>query len=132
MTEEFNTSIKFVKVDQELGLIFGFAIICKQNGEAYFDTQGDHIPENAMLEAATDFMKNSRVSKEMHEGDKVGEVLFAFPLTEDIAKAFEIQTQTTGLMVAVRPENNEIIEKFKSGEYTGFSIGGTRIQDDSV
>ena len=132
MTEEFNTSIKFVKVDQELGLIFGFAIICKQNGEAYFDTQGDHIPENAMLEAATDFMKNSRVSKEMHEGDKVGEVLFAFPLTEDIAKAFEIQTQTTGLMVAVRPENDEIIEKFKSGEYTGFSIGGTRIQDDPV
>ena len=41
------------KVDEELGLVMGFAIICKIDGEPYFDTQGDHIPEDSMLKAAT-------------------------------------------------------------------------------
>jgi hypothetical protein len=29
-----------------------------------------------------------------------------------------------GWMVAVRPDSPEILRKFKSGEWTGFSIGG--------
>ena len=120
------------KVDEELGLVMGFAIVCNIDGEPYFDLQGDHIPEDAMLKAAADFMENSREAKEMHAGDRIGDILFAFPLTEDTAKAYEITTKTTGLMIAMKPADDEILEKFRSGEFTGFSIGGLRVEDEDV
>ena len=119
------------KVDDGLGLVFGWAIVCAKNGTEYFDTQGDHIPEDSMLSAAADFMENSRVGKDMHAGDKVGPVVFAWPMTADIAKAMGIQTTQTGLMVAMKPPP-EILTKFRNGEYTGFSIGGRRVHDEEV
>ncbi len=127
----FQINSQVAKVDEALGVVFGWAIISKQDGEDYFDLQGDHIPEEAMLVAATDFMKNSREAKDMHRGEEVGSVLFAFPLTEDIAKSLSIETKTTGLLIGMKP-NADVLEKFKSGEYTGFSIGGSRIKDEVV
>ena len=120
-----------VKVDEALGLVFGFAIVSKQDGEDYYDLQDDHIPEDAMLKAATDFMENSRVAKEMHAGDEAGTIVFAFPLTTDIAKALDIVTKRTGLLIAMRPADG-MLAKFKSGEFTGFSIGGYRITDEAA
>lgn len=120
------------KVDDDLGLVFGWAIISKQDGEDYFDTQGDHIPEIAMLKASADFMAKSRQSKEMHQGGSVGTAIFAWPMTADIAKAMGIVTKNTGLMIAIKPDNDEILQKYKSGEYSGFSIGGARIKDQDV
>jgi hypothetical protein len=124
-----------VKVDKSLGLVFGWAIICKQDGSDYYDLNRDpdgaavpeHIPEAAMLEAATDFMENSRVAKEMHDGEAQGTMVFAFPLTTDIAKAMGIETKTTGLLVAMKP-SAAMLAKFASGELTGFSIGGSRVK----
>ena len=110
------------KVDSELGLVFGFAIVCKRDGQDYFDLQGDHIPEAAMLKAAADFMLHSRVSGDMHERSD-GTVVFAFPLTTDIAEALDLSTKQTGLLIAIKP-SSDVLGKFRSGEYTGFSIGG--------
>lgn len=130
--DEFESGCaKVIKVDESLGLVFGFAIICKEAGADYFDTQGDHIPEDAMLKAATDFMENSRVAKDMHQGDAVGPVVFCWPMTTDIAKAMGIETINTGLMIAMKPPP-DIVGKYKSGEYTGFSIGGVRGEDEDA
>ncbi len=117
------SEIEVCKVDPELGLVFGFAIICKVDGVNYFDTQGDHIPERAMLKASMAFMKSERTSTDMHEGDD-GQVVFAFPLTAEVAKALEIETEKTGLLIAMQP-SPEVFAKFKDGTYTGFSIGGS-------
>ena len=123
------TYAKVSRVDEDLGLVMGFAIVCKEDGEPYFDLQDDYIPEDSMLKAATDFMVNSRVAKDMHDGDQTGGVVFAWPLTEDIAKAMGITTKRTGLMIAIKPDSDAMLETFRSGEYTGFSIGGSRIED---
>lgn len=120
-----------VKVSDELGLVFGWAITCKVDGESYFDSQGDHIPEDSMLKALADFMEHSRVAKEMHGGEQVGEVVFAFPLTAEVAKAMGIETKFTGAMVAMKP-GPEVLAKFRDGIYTGFSIGGFRLLDEDV
>lgn len=125
------------KVSEELGLVFGWAIVCKHDGECYYDVQGDHIPEESMLKAAADFMEHSRVGGDMHKEDgeqalRGGSVVFAFPLTSDIAKAMGIETKRTGLMIAYKPDSQELLEKFKLGEYTGFSIGGTRVTDEEI
>jgi len=129
--ESFGMSIEICKVDKALGLVIGWGIVCKKDDKDYFDTQGDHIPENAMIEASVDFMLNSRMAKDMHQTDGAlpGSIVFAFPMTSDIAKAYGITTATTGLMIAMKPDSPEIMQKFASGEYTGFSIGGARIAE---
>ena len=129
--ESFELRAEVLKVDDSLGLVMGFAIICTESGEPYFDLQGDHVPESTMLKSALDFMEHSQVAKEMHQGERAGTVVFAFPLTDDIAKAFGILTIRTGLMIAMRPDE-DMLQKFQLGELTGFSIGGIRIEDEEI
>lgn len=137
-TVKFQTTAQVCKVSDELGIVFGYAIVCKRDGQDYFDLQNDHIPEDAMVRAAADFMLNSRVGGDMHEqnGDggavQAGDIVFAFPMTGDIAKALDIQTNTTGLLIGYKPNDTEVLNKYRSGEYTGFSIGGSRVRDEVV
>ena len=84
-------NIPVVKVADQHRIVFGYAIICSEDGVEYTDTQADFIPESAMFDASVDFMKNSRRSFDMHEaGTDAGEVIFSMPFTDDICKAFNI------------------------------------------
>lgn len=130
--KNFNRDAKILKVDDNLGLVLGYAIVCKEDGEDYYDTQGDHIPEGAMLAASTEFMLGKRILGDMHKTAEGGTVVFAFPLTTDIAKAFGITIKKSGLIIAVKPETEEMLNKYRDGTYTGFSIGGQRITDEEV
>lgn len=138
MGDVFTLKTEIAKVNDELGLVMGFAIVCTEDGEPYFDLQGDHIPEDAMLKAATDFALNSRIAGDMHERDDdgatvvSGTVVHTFPLTSDVAEAFGIVTRKTGLMIAMKPSDRAVLQKFKDGTYTGFSIGGERIEDEDL
>ncbi len=124
--------VTIAKVDDELGIVFGYAIICTEGGEEYFDTQGDHIPEAAMLEATAEYMAGDRIAKNMHRGGPVGQVVFGFPMTGDIAKALGIDAPRTGFIVGMRPDDEALLTKYRTGEYTGFSIGGRRMQETVV
>lgn len=128
---EFALDARVVKVDSSLGLIFGWGLVCKENGSAYEDLQGDTIPEESMLDASLDFAKSARDARAMHAGGPVGTVVFLWPMTTEIAKAFGIETATTGLMVAMLPDE-ETRKGFEDGTYTGFSIGGKRVVDEVV
>lgn len=131
---------RICKVDSQHGLVFGFAIVCKNAGQEYFDLNIDddgervpeYIPEDTMLKAAIDFAKTARPGNEMHKGPDVGTYYFLFPLTTDIAKAFNIQSSRTGLMVAYHPGDPEVLEKFRDGTYKGFSIEGKRVKIEEV
>ena len=132
------------KVDEGLGLVFGWAIICKIDGEDYYDLNVDrdgehtgkrvpeHIPEDVMLKAAFDFADETDCpGNEMHVGDAKGRHVFMFPMTEDIAKALEITTKHSGLLIAYKPPP-DVLAKFKSGQYTGFSIEGFHVDSELV
>lgn len=121
--QDMDIRARVLKVDDTLGLVMGYAIICKEEGAPYYDLHGDYITEDAMLKASLDFMENSQVAKEMHTGDQAGSVVFAWPMTTEIAKAFGLEVKKTGLLIAVRPDT-EMLAKFRDGTYTGFSIGG--------
>lgn len=138
MGDEFKLFAKAEKVEH--GVVFGWAIVCKKDGQEYFDLQRDprtgepkpdHIPEASMLDAACDFAKSARPGNDMHAGPDVGQYLFLFPMTDDIAKAMGITTSMTGLMVGYKPPP-DILAKYQSGEYTGFSIEGSRITDREI
>ena len=123
---EKSINVDVAKFDAGLGIVFGYAIVCEKDGEPYFDTQNDFIPEESMLKATSEFMAGSRIAKDMHVGNSVGQVVFGFPITKDIAKALEIEVSKTGFIVGMKPNDEAMLEKFASGEYTGFSIGGSR------
>ena len=130
MEKRFDVSV--AKVDDSLGIVFGYAIICTEDGEPYFDTQNDYITEESMLKCAADFMQNSRVAGDMHKSaEDHGNIVFAFPLTAEIAKSLEIETKTTGLLIAMKPDADGLA-KFKSGERTGFSIGGEVLESEDA
>lgn len=121
-----------IKVDESLGLVFGFAVVSNVEGEPYFDSQGDHIPEDALMRASLDFAEHSRISKEMHRPDsEEGSVVFIFPLTTEVAKSLDIETKQTGLLIGMKPPA-DVFEKFRDGTYKGFSIGGMYVETEEV
>lgn len=139
---QFVPKSKIMKVDPSIGLVMGWAIICKVDGVDYYDLNveknektgewervPEHIPEDAMLKAAMDFMRSSRLGNEMHRGPDKGEYVFAWPMSEDIAKAMGVTTKQTGLMVGFFPPP-DVFAKYQSGELKGFSIEGNRVKWD--
>lgn len=124
--------IDVFKVDKGSRLVYGWAIICTKNGEPYIDLQGDHIPVDVMIEAAADFMANSRVAKVQHEGEQVGHVLFAMPVDVDVAKAAGFSTDVEGLLIATRWDSDSVLDAFDSSELTGYSIGGVIADAEEV
>ena len=120
--EEIDGKARVVKMDDSLGLVFCWAFTSSVDNAPYFDLQGDAIDED-FVKAAAEFMEHGGATDEMHDGQPDGRVLFAMPMTPEIAKAFGVVTKTTGLMVALKP-SPDVYAKFKSGEYTGVSIAG--------
>lgn len=137
MGGSFETTADVLKVDDELGIVFGWGIVCTEKGEPYFDLQDDHITEAAMLKATSEFMFEVRAAGEMHARDDKGEaihkgvIVHSLPLTEELAKEFGITCEKTGWMIGMKPDK-DMLEKFRDGTYTGFSIGGLRGDDEAV
>lgn len=123
---EFTIASGVAKVDDSLGLVFGYAMVCKIDGKDHYDLQGHHIPEDTMLRVLTKFVENGAVAKEMHTGEAIGKYLYVFPMTTDVAKSLDIQVKQTGALVAMKPDSESTLQKFRDGTFTGFSIGGIK------
>jgi hypothetical protein len=132
--EDTNYSIegKILKVDEDQKIIYGWASVITEKGEPVVDTQGDIITSEELVKAVNDFMEDDRTGKLMHTGDRAGTIIHSFPITNDIAKALGLDTDREGWIVGYKPNDPNVIEKVKSGELTGFSIGGNaqRIEVD--
>jgi hypothetical protein len=141
--------VKVLKTDAKLGLVFGFAIVCKVKNadgvfEEYYDSgsydedrdqvYADHITEEAMIEAATEFMKSQRVVTEDHERDendapvKKGMVVHSMPLTESLVTELGMDIDKTGWLVAIEP-TTAMFKRYECGELNQFSIGGGAIRE---
>jgi hypothetical protein len=60
----FKATTDLLKVDDSLGVVFGYAIVCREkdadgNWVDHYDTQGHHIPEDEMLKASVDFAQQA-------------------------------------------------------------------------
>lgn len=131
--------VRIIKAEAELPLVYGWGSVCKVRDASgqladYWDTDNECFPEDVTEMAWRDFMKNARHMDVMHDEKTMGRVVYAMPMTEDIAKAYGIldSLKQTGVMVGVEVTDPEVLGKFRSGEYTGFSIGGSARFDDAV
>lgn len=121
--DHVEATARYVKASDELGLAFFWAFTSKVDGADHFDLQGDTVDED-FIKAAMEFMEGGGAVDEMHDYEATkARVVFAMPMTPEIAKAYGIETSTTGLMVAIKcaPEQ---LAKLKDGTYTGVSIAG--------
>jgi hypothetical protein len=137
-------------VEAEHGLVFGYAIVTKVRSAAgqyedYFDLnidtdgvhKGQRVSENitdvAVLEGYVDVRKSGSPlpGNEQHAGPDSGVYYDLFPLTEDIAKALDIEAKRLGLLCVYKPEP-AVLAKFKDGTYTGFSIEGARVEFEEL
>lgn len=140
-----------LNVDEEHGLVFGYAITCKVRNAAgeledYFDLNVDQegvhkgkrvpecITEDCMFKAAVDTAEAGvqLPGNDMHAGPDVGSYYFMFPVTTEIAKALGWTVEKTGLVVGYHPGDDEVLAKFKNGTYKGFSIEGARVESEEL
>lgn len=116
---------QLAKFNEELGLAFFWAFTCTNpDGTEHFDLQNDTVDQD-FIKAAMDFMVDGGGAvDEMHDENATdGKVVFAFPMTPDIASAFGVTTKQSGLMIAIKP-TTEQLAKLKDGTFNGVSIGG--------
>ena len=115
---------KILKVDEEQRLIYGWASVITEKGEAVVDLQGDIIESDVLVKAVNEFMENVRVGKTMHVGEETGKVIHSLPVTKEICDALGIQSDLEGWVVAYKVYDDSVWDRVKSGELRAFSIGG--------
>jgi len=121
---------KILKADEEQRMVYGWASVVTEKGEAVVDRQGDVIEPETLVRAVNKFMEHVRVGKEMHKGDQIGAVIHSMPVTKEIGEALGIQSDREGWVVAFKVYNDDVWEKVKTGELAAFSIGGRAVKED--
>jgi cation transport regulator ChaB len=124
MTYDMNKSAEVLKLDSERRIAWGWASVSTVNGKLVTDTQGDVITPTELGKMADRFMASARTAKAMHEGDQIGEVLHSLPLTNELAKAFGINTDREGWLIGMKIHDDAVWKGFQEGRYRAFSIGG--------
>ena len=116
-----------LKADQDAKCIWGWAYVSTVNGEISYDHSGEWVSPDTLVKAATNFMKNTRVSKVNHQGDQDGDIVHSLPLTKELAQALGIQTEREGWIIGVIA-SDETLAKVQNGSLTSFSIGGRALK----
>ena len=125
-----NIEGKILKTDDEQRLVYGWASVVTEDGEAVVDRQGDVIEADTLVKAVNEFMEHVRVGKAMHTGEQVGTVVHSLPITKEIGDALGIQSNREGWVVAYKVFDDGVWDMVKSGELAAFSIGGRAIKEE--
>lgn len=122
--ENFTLNGKILKMNEDQHLVYGWASIVEEGGEAVTDHHGDVIEPDELTKAAHQFVKDYRKAKVMHDGASIGEVVESIVFSHDIQKALGINLNKVGWFVGLKVHDDEVWKQFKSGELAMFSIGG--------
>ena len=125
-----NIEGKILKTDDEQRMVYGWASVVTEDGEAVVDRQGDVIEAATLVKAVNEFMEHVRVGKAMHTGEQVGTVVHSLPITKEIGDALGIQSNREGWVVAYKVFDDAVWDMVKSGELAAFSIGGRAIKEE--
>jgi hypothetical protein len=114
-----------VKVDESLGLVFGWALATSLDGgkTPHVDLQSDAIDEADLIKVAAEFMEDAAKSDVMHDFENDGRIVFAMPLVPEVNNALGIKSDVHGLAIAMKP-SPATFKRFQSGELRAFSIAG--------
>lgn len=115
---------KILKFNEEQRMFYGWASVVSDNGIPVVDRQGDIIEPDTLEKAATEFMKDVRVGKVMHDGEQKITFVHSMPITKVLCEALGIQTTKEGWIVGGYVHDDDTWEMVKSGKLPALSIGG--------
>ncbi|HET9893241.1 MAG TPA: hypothetical protein VFQ42_22375 [Mycobacterium sp.] len=124
--DDIDATCHVYKLDEKLGLVFGWALATSLDGGAtpHVDLQKDAIVgDDELIKIAAEFMEASAANDVLHDENPDGKIVFAMPLTKAVCAALGIQSDTHGLAIAMKP-SPETFKRFLSKELNAFSIGG--------
>jgi len=124
---------KVEDVDEELGVVFGWgytnAQVTKDGRQPVFDSHNAIIEDIDLERACYDFVAEARGMDQQHDWERAGDLVeCAFIDDRKLEAMFPGQPKPygwRGMWVGFRPHSDEVLQKFKDGEYAMFSIGGT-------
>lgn len=121
---DFESRGEVTKMDDEKRIVYGYASVISKNGEPIVDRQGDIITAEELEKAASEFMLSSRIGKTMHSGEPTTTIIHSFPMTDEIKKAYQIESPYEAWLIAVKVHDDTTWDMVKRGELKDFSIGG--------
>lgn len=123
---------KIAKADPVQHNVFGWLSVSQdEDGAPIVDTQGDIIDPEVLEAAAYRFVLESREMGDMHDRvEGIGKLIESMVFTADKLDALGLVGKLpVGWWVGFHVDDAGVWESIESGEYTGFSIGGTGRQE---
>jgi len=114
----FELGCEVAKADEDKRLVYG--IVLEPNT---IDLQGDTLTSETIEQAAHDFLARSRTVGDMHTREADAEVVESWIAPEPGSMGGQTYEAGTWLM-AVKVHSDALWAMVKSGDYSGFSIGG--------
>jgi cation transport regulator ChaB len=126
--------VQVEKIDEEKQIVFGWGSVTSVNGQTYIDKQEDIIEDLELEKAVYEFMQ-APMHDEMHQRVVPSSVFVESVVITDekLQKMFPGQPLPIGKRgwwVGIHIADQELFQKHKSGEYTGFSITGRAIREE--
>jgi hypothetical protein len=125
----FSIYASITKVDEEQQMVYGFASVIEENGQAVVDLQDDVITEKELIKAAHEFMRNSRDGHSMHAGITKGDIPESIVLTKTLQAALGVDIQKVGWLIGYHVSDPDTWDRVKKGELQAFSIGGSALRE---
>lgn len=121
---DFESRGEVTKMDDDQRIVYGYASVISKDGEPIVDRQGDIITAEELEKAASEFMLSGRIGKTMHSGEPTTTIIHSFPMTDEIKKAYQIESPYEAWLIAVKVHDDQTWDMVKRGELKDFSIGG--------
>lgn len=129
-TEKLAKADRFViaKADDSQQLVFGYASVSKRDGDAgnLVDLQDDEIDGAVLEKAAYDYVYESGVARDMHQGEPIGRLVEAVAITDEKLKAMGLTRSgapAMGFWVGYKIPDKATYERVKASRKM-LSIGG--------
>jgi len=136
---DFEFTGTFAKADMKKGQAFGFASIAKIGDNLVIDGEEDTIDPLDLEEAAYGHAIEHRIADENHDGSNRGTLIETMVFTPEKCAAMQEELRKQGIPATIdipahawwighQITDIGVREKVESGEYQGFSIGGTAVR----
>lgn len=120
--------VRVEKAAAEQRLVFGWASITTQDGAPVVDVHGDSMPTEVLEKAAYRYTLQSRAGKRQHAGEPVMHLVESVVLTKAKQDAMGVDLGREGWWVGFHVPDDATWGAIKSGDVTGFSIGGRGVK----
>jgi len=131
--QSFRTSFQVKKIDDELGIVFGWASVSEQaDGSLVFDHEGDAIFPEELEKAAYQFNLEARRATDSHDIETLGagDLVESMVFTKDKQDQLGISVPV-GWWVGFHVGDEDMRKQIRdTGERAMFSIGGTALRTE--